>query len=457
MPPARHTWALTIASHLACSGTLSYAFSQNANVTGRYFVLGDNRDQSSAVNGIDKNASDVGTPTYNAFVGPGEQTFAQVIRAYQLRGQVPLGAGELTADLYTSNNSVDVEGGAASPYDLIHQDKRDNAGLVWQRTQDTSQFAIGGYTRYETLNFIAPPSATSTPPTPSQAQPSLNQSINVGFVRGGFRPTPQLRLDGGLFYSDYTTFGSNLDWRFGAVYNTEQDTAIRLSLGTGFRAPLLIERYEFPYSQLPLDGNNVFVGQGSPREQPEHATEYELGFSHEFSGQSTLDVSLYRTNLRSPVEVFYPLAAVDNGTCKNNSYTNPIAACVSYQSNVGNAVYQGAEIRYVQRFAPLHLFMTAMYGLNVAYPFGLNAQFSNPTSGGNLVDNTQFLGIPAAAGFGMSELGTGPIGAGMQRPELRSAATTTRTRSDAVHAHQRADRRSAQQICRSIAGRDEPV
>ncbi len=387
----------SVASHLGL-GTLTWSFSQNANLTARVFLLGDTRDQSSAVNGIDKNVADLGTPQYGQFVGPGDQTFSQVIRAYQLRGQSPLGAGELTADLYESDNSVDVTGGAASPYDVTHTDHRYNAGLAWQRSFDTSQFAVGGYTRYEDLTFNAPPSSTSTPATPSEAQPLLGQTINVVFARGGFRPSPKLRIDGGLFESHYTTFGSNLDWRFGAIYNADPTSAFRLNVGTGFRAPLLIERYQFPYSQLPLDGNNVFIGQGSPNEQPEHATEYELGYSHEFSSRSTIDVSLYQTSLRDPVEIFYPLAAVDNGTCKNNSYANPIPACVSYQSNVGNAVYQGAEFRFVQRFAPQHLFLTAMYGLNVAYPKDLNAQFSNPTSGGNLVDNAQFLGIPQQQG-----------------------------------------------------------
>jgi hypothetical protein len=111
-----------------------------------------------------------------------------------------------------------------------------------------------------------------------------------------------------------------------------------------------------------------------------------------------LDVSLYQTNLRDPIEIFYPLAAVAAGTCATNSYANPIPACVSYNSNVGNAVYQGAEIRYSQLFAPAHILMTARYGLNVAYPKDLNAQFSNPTSGGSLVDNAQFLGIPQQQG-----------------------------------------------------------
>jgi outer membrane receptor protein involved in Fe transport len=387
----------SVASHAAL-GALTWSFSQNADVTARIFVLGDNRDQSSAVNGIDRNAADIGTPQYGGFIGPGEQTFAQDLRAYQVRARLPLGAGELTTDLSESDNSVAVHGGAASPYDIIHQDHRYNGGITWQRTFATAQFALGGYTRYESLEFEAPPSSDATQVTAFEAQPLLGQTIDVLYFRGGFEPTPKLRLDGGVFQSWYTTFGSNLDGRFGAIYNADSRTAIRFSLGTGFRAPLLFERYQFPDAQLQLDADHVFVGQGSPGEHPEHATEYELGASHEFSRQSTLDVSLYQTNLRDPIEIFYPLAAVAAGTCTNNSYANPIPACVSYNSNVGNAVYQGAEIRYSRLFSPAHVLVTARYGLNIAYPKDLNAQFSNPTSGGTLVDNEQFLGIPQQQG-----------------------------------------------------------
>ena len=386
-----------VAAHSAL-GTLTWSFSENADVTARVFLLGDVRDQSSALNGLDFNSADIGTPAYGHFTGPGEQMFTQDIRAYQIRARSPLGAGELTTDLSESDNGVAINGGAASPYDVDHIDHRYNAGLTWQRTFATAQFAVGGYTRYESLEFVAPPSGDTSSLTSSQAQPLLGQTMNVFFVRGGFQPTAKLRLDGGVFESRYTTFGSNLDGRFGAIYAADPSTSIRFSLGTGFRAPLLLERYQFPYSQLALDGNGVFVGQGSPGEHPEHASEYELGVSHEFSRQSTLDVSLYQTNLRDPIEIFYPLAAVAAGTCATNSYANPIPACVSYNSNVGNAVYQGAEIRYSQLFAPAHILMTARYGLNVAYPKDLNAQFSNPTSGGSLVDNAQFLGIPQQQG-----------------------------------------------------------
>jgi outer membrane receptor protein involved in Fe transport len=386
----------SVASHLGL-GNLTWTFSQNADITARVFLLGDIRDESSAINGIDYNASDIGTPEYGNFIGPGDLTFAQNIRAYQLRGRAPLGSGELTAELSESDNGVTTSGSPSSPYDVTHIDHRYNGALTWGRTFATSQFTIGGYTRYESLQFFAPASTNGSALTQSEIEPLLGQAINVFYARGGFEPTAKLRLDGGVFESRYTSFGSNLDGRFGAIYALHPKTSLRFSLGTGFRAPLLLERYQFPLTQLQQDANGVFIGQGSPGEHPEHATEYELGISHEFAS-STLDFSLYQTNLRDPIEIYYPLALADSGACKHQTPEAPVPGCISYNSNVGNAVYQGAEVRYVQRFVPQHLFLTAMYGLNVAYPKNLNANYSNPTSAGSLVDNTQFLGIPQQQG-----------------------------------------------------------
>ncbi len=385
--PGTPTFLGSSTSSRAELANLQWNFTPRANVAARIFVLGNNNDQSSGVNGID---GDPTSPTYGFFIGPGSQSFAQTVRAYQVRAQAPLGAGDLAADIYASDNNIALFGPPSDPaYDVDHVDHRYNLGLAWTRTFDTSEYAIGGYTRYESLSFIAPP--------PSQQNPELGQTINVLYARGGWQATRELRVAAGLFESRYSTFGSNLDGRLGLIYNTSPSTALRFSLGTGFRAPLLIERYLFPLDQLAQDALGVFVGQGSPNEVPEHATEYELGVSQQFPS-ATLDVSLYQTNLRNPIEIFYPLALAQSGACASQTPATPVPGCVSYNSNVGNAVYQGAEIRFVQRFVPEHLFLTAMYGLNVAYPKDLTADFSNPTSAGNLADNTQFLGIPQQQG-----------------------------------------------------------
>ena len=49
-------------------------------------------------------------------------------------------------------------------------------------------------------------------------------------------------------------------------------------------------------------------------------------------------------------------------------------------------------------FPRLNLTATLSYGLNVAYPYALGPWVSNPTSGGTLVDDQQFLGVPQQQG-----------------------------------------------------------
>lgn len=350
----------------------SWSFSQQADIGVRVFSLGNSRDMSAVLN-TPADPSQQGDGS--EFNGPGPATLAQTVRAYAVNGRSPLGPGSLVYDLSASDNDVNFLGTGVSPYDLTHRDKRNTLSLAWQHDTDTTEFAVGGYERGESF-------------TASGVDGALTQTIRSYFVRGMLRPTKKLRVQGGIYASSYSTFGSNFDGRIAANYDIDANSVLRASLGTGFRAPLLIERYVFPVADLPLDQNCVAVGQGNADEKPEHATEYELGYGHRFGSSANVDVSLYRTNLRDPIEVFYPLGS----TCPA---TNPPAQ--SYPINVGNAVYQGAEIRFAQRFGP-HVVMHANYGLNVAYPLNMPSSVANPTSGSNLVSGQQFLGIPQQQG-----------------------------------------------------------
>ncbi len=389
---------------------LDYNFSQRSDVGFRLFTLGDNRDESSALNGIAGNptcvfsgpgagcafappssgsSNEVANPVFGDHVGQGSANFAQSIRAYDGYGRVPIGAGTLLADFYATDNNIDFEGGGVSPYDVSHLDTRYNEGLSWGRTFDASEFAFGGYARQESLQGLG---ITQT----------LSQSISSYFLRGAQQLSRSTRLSGGLYDADYSTFGNTLNWRLGLSQDLGTSSVARFSVGTGFRSPLLAELYFFPPVLVdgklqpnpaagPIDSNCV-APNGNPLEKPEHATEYELGFSHLFSSTSNLDVSIYRSNLRDTIENYYPGGGAKSfcGTPLGFTYEIPI--------NIGNAVYEGAEARYKQTFPRVHVTATLSYGLNVAYPYALGPFVSNPTSGGTLIDNQQFLGVPQQQG-----------------------------------------------------------
>ena len=372
---------------------LDYNFSQRADAGVRIFTLGNVRDESTALNGIAGNPENQNDPTqdnpvYGEHVGSGDATFAQSIRAYDAYSRSVLGSGSLLADFYASDNNVDFSGGSVTPYDVSHLDKRYNEGLSWGRSFDDSEFAFGGYARQESLTGMG-------------ISETLSQSINSYFVRGAQQVGKNLRLSGGLYDANYSTFGNTFNWRLGASYDLDSSSVVRFSVGTGFRAPLLIERYFFPPVLVngvltpnpglpPPDANCVVAGQGNPLEKPEHATEYELGYSRLFSAQSSLDFSIYRSNLRDTIENYYPGYSCKKDDPNYFAYEIPI--------NIGNAVYEGTEIRFKQRLPRQNLFMVLSYGLNVAYPYALGPNVSNPTSGGTLVAYNQFLGVPQQQG-----------------------------------------------------------
>lgn len=392
---------------------LDYNFSQRSDLGFRVFTLGDNRDESSALNGIAGNSTcvfsgpgpgcgffpsgsgssnEVENPVYGDHVGQGSANFAQSIRAYDTYSRTPIGSGTLLADFYATDNNIDFQGGAVSPYDVSHLDTRYNEALSWGRSFDSSEFAFGGYLRQEALSGLG-------------FSDTQAQSIQSYYFRGAQQIGPNVHLSGGLYDSTYSTFGNTLNWRLGLSGDLGTSSVVRFSVGTGFRAPLLAERYFFPPVTVngklepnpalgPLDPNCV-VPNGNPEERPEHATEYELGFSHLFSSWSNLDISIYRSNLRDTIENYYPGGGAQSfcGTPTGFAYVIPI--------NIGNAVYEGAEARYKQTFPRLNLTATLSYGLNVAYPYALGPWVSNPTSGGTLVDYQQFLGVPQQQGSAM--------------------------------------------------------
>lgn len=370
-------------SNRAALGNFTWNFSPSADLGVRLFVLGNNRDLSASSNTPFDPATGGANPSgegpNSLFIGPGPATMAQTIRAYALRGRSPLGAGSLVYSGEFSNNDVNFSGTGISPYDITHRDKRTTVSLSWERVNEGSEVAFGGYNQQETM-------------TEDGVAGTLGQSIHAYFVRGSIEPTQRLRLQGGVYLSNYSTFGSNLDGRFGVSYDFSPNDVVRASIGTGFRAPLLIERYVFDPADLPQDANCVALGQGNPNLQPEHATEYEFGYAHRFSPNTNLDVALYQTNLRNPIENLYPLGT----TCPAST---PPAQEIPI--NVGNVVYQGAEISLTHRMR--HVLLDARYGLNVAYPFNFPPSVSNPTSGGDLVANQQFLNIPQQQGaFGIA-------------------------------------------------------
>jgi outer membrane cobalamin receptor len=356
---------------------LSYDFSPRSTLRLRTLTVDGRRDEGAAQTApVDPTNDAPGA----AFVGSGPETSALSVRATLASLTLPLGAGTLAIGSGISSNATAVtrmlpDAGAFSPYDLSLTDRLATTKAEWTRTAGTTSFSLGAQTRSEALT------------SPDQFVTTQREHAMQAWVRASGDVGPRVRIGASLISSHWSSFGTSTDGRIGIAYEDGAGGTFRFAAGTGFRAPLLAELYTLPVADLAPDANCVGAN-GNPNERAEHATEYELGYGKRF-GPTTVDATVYRTNLRDPIENFYPLGT----TCPNGVST---VVAQAFPVNVGNVVYQGGSLRLAHRFGPW--FATAEYGVNAAYPTSLpDVVAANPTSGSDLVVGQQFAGIPIQA------------------------------------------------------------
>jgi len=356
---------------------LSYDFSPRSTLRLRTLTVDGRRDEGAAQTAPADPANDAPGA---AFVGSGPETSALSIRATLGSLTLPLGAGTLAISSGLSSNATAVtrmlpDAGAFSPYDLSLTDRLATTKAEWTRNVGTASFALGAQTRSEVLT------------SPDQFVTTQREHATQAWMRASGDVGPRVRIGASVESPHWSSFGSSIDGRIGIAYEDAGGGTLRFAAGTGFRAPLLAELYTLPVADLTPDANCVGAN-GNPKERAEHATEYELGYGKRF-GRTTVDATLYRTNLRDPIENFYPL-----GTACPNGVSTVVAQ--SFPINVGSVVYQGGSLRVAHRFGPW--FATAEYGVNAAYPTSLpDVVAANPTSGSDLVVGQQFAGIPIQA------------------------------------------------------------
>jgi len=96
-----------------------------------------------------------------------------------------------------------------------------------------------------------------------------------------------LRVDGGVRYDHNQQFGDVTTYNIGASYEIVPDLVVRSSYATGFRAPTFNELY--------------YPGFANPDLQPEKSRSYEVGLNWQISAATSLDLALYRNELRDAI------------------------------------------------------------------------------------------------------------------------------------------------------------
>ena len=367
------------------------------------------RDQST-YRDLSAALSSVGGPdsSYNSFAGSALQAHNA---GYGFDVQTPLGSTRDGEDVrsivlfrhFTSLSTQSVVGPAAgsSPYlfdtvdrlgeDSLQIDRVFSKAVVslklTNRTEQlaTQQIAGGGSVVDQT--YLRRALATD-PPSPASSNPDrLRQAQRSGVVRAAYDPSPTLHATLAAYYSDFSSFGTSIDPRFGLVWTPTLQNALCFSVGSTFQSPQLPELY-VP-ARLPAPDASGAVNTGNPNLKADHATEFELGFEHVFeaANPTRLGIDLYRTNLRAPSQRRYAAAS-----CAGSAVAAANPDCLSYPINAGGAVYQGLEAHVDRKIG--RALITAAYSVNSNYTSSISPLFQN----GTVVLRQQLRGSPLHAG-----------------------------------------------------------
>lgn len=108
---------------------------------------------------------------------------------------------------------------------------------------------------------------------------AYDASNSAVFAEVKATPTDAVELSLTLRYDDYSDFDGQLSGRAALSYRLDEATTVRASLGTGYRAPSLYERFG-PYAgSTPLD--------------PEESLSFDLGIEHSYGDRGTVKATVF--------------------------------------------------------------------------------------------------------------------------------------------------------------------
>ncbi|QBY01869.1 TonB-dependent receptor [Rhodophyticola sp. CCM32] len=112
---------------------------------------------------------------------------------------------------------------------------------------------------------------------------AINGRYDINSVYGDLNTplTPDLDLSASLRFDDHSVYGGQTTGRIALAWRPTPDMIVRVSYGTGFRAPSLFE---------------LFSAFGNPALQPEQSRSAELGVEQDF-GRLTLGGTLFHTEI----------------------------------------------------------------------------------------------------------------------------------------------------------------
>jgi len=102
-----------------------------------------------------------------------------------------------------------------------------------------------------------------------------------------------LTTNASLRWEDYESYGDELTWRVGSIYNlAATGTSFRGGVGTSFRSPSFLDLYGSSY------------GAGNPDLKAESSLGWDLGIAQKIVGSHTLEVTWFHNHISDQIQAF---------------------------------------------------------------------------------------------------------------------------------------------------------
>jgi len=220
--------------------------------------------------------SDGAAPTLNRTTEFAQTTWTLPVRAHLSDANALTGSFSQVDFRPTSDDPDDPTGFVTS--DTIARTRGARAADTWTISAENSLSAAGSY-EHSTVE-----SRGAFGPIIEDRRTSIwGIALEDQWTLAGGR----LRALGGIRYDRNSQFGSATDPRISLVWNAGVNDALRVSYGTGFRAPSIVDLY-YPF-------------YGNPDLKPERSRSYEAGFSHTLD-PIRLDLAIFRTDFRDLIQ-----------------------------------------------------------------------------------------------------------------------------------------------------------
>ena len=100
-------------------------------------------------------------------------------------------------------------------------------------------------------------------------------------------------FDAGVRYEDYQSFGSELSWNTGVLFQlNDQKTQLRANVGTGFTTPTLIQLF---------NPGSAFGGVGNPDLDPETSLGWDVSLHHAITENHKASVTYFETEIEDAI------------------------------------------------------------------------------------------------------------------------------------------------------------